>query len=52
MKKLFAVLCLILLASCEAGKLSPQRERLHNMGQENICQINPDRCIEGTNIAW
>jgi len=52
MKKIFVVLCLVLLASCEAGKFPSQRERLHNMGRENICQTNPGRCIDGTDIAW
>lgn len=50
------VICLLffitLLAACEAGKFTSQRNRLHNMGREKICAQNPARCIDGTNIDW
>jgi len=45
-------LFLIVLSACEAGKFTPQRNRLHTIGRENICQQNPYRCIDGTNIDW
>lgn len=51
MKK-YILLLLLLLSACEAGKFTPQRNRLHNMGREGICEQNPSRCIEGTNIPW
>lgn len=53
MKRIFITLLIILsISACEAGKVTPQRERLHNMGKENICRENPQRCIKGTNIDW
>ena len=53
MKKILICFCLFtFLTACEAGKLTPDRERLHTMGQTEICEKNPDRCIDGTNIPW
>ena len=46
------LISICLLNACTAGKFTPQRNRLHNMGRENICAQNKQRCIEGTNIAW
>lgn len=55
MKRLIiCCIALFLLASCEAGKFTPERYHRHNMGKENICEKNPQRCIEvdGTSIDW
>lgn len=53
MKKIIICFCLIaFLAACEAGKFTPERNRLHNLGRENVCEKNPQRCIDGTNIEW
>ena len=53
MKKITICLGIFLfLTACTAGELTPQRRRLHNMGQEGICVENPDRCVSGTNIPW
>ena len=53
MKKiLIALSTILLLSACVAGDFEEKRERLHNMGKEDICQQNPQRCIKGTNIDW
>lgn len=52
MRVITAAFLLFLLAACQAGNFTPQRNRLHNMGRENICETNPQRCIEGTNVEW
>ena len=49
-KKFFVVALLLLLTACEAGKFTPERNRLHEMGREGICEQNPKRCIDG--VAW
>lgn len=50
MKKLCLVFCLLLLAGCEVGKFTPEREKLHNMGKENICEKSPERCVN--DVPW
>lgn len=53
MKKILICCCLIaLLAACEAGKFTADRNRLHNLGRDGVCEKNPQRCIDGTNIEW
>jgi len=53
MKKIIFMLFLfVFIVACEAGKFTPQRNRLHNMGREDTCSRNPSLCIEGTNIPW
>lgn len=49
---IIALFFITLLTACEAGKFTPQRNRLHTMGREGICEKNPSRCIDGTNIDW
>ena len=49
---LMTILTILLVSSCVAGNFEEKRDRLHNMGKENICQQNPQRCINGTNIDW
>ncbi|MBQ8465669.1 MAG: hypothetical protein IJ545_06635 [Alphaproteobacteria bacterium] len=55
MKKI--IICLLtvfLMNACEAGKFSEERNRLHNMRRDNICEKYPHRCIEvdGTQVDW
>jgi len=53
MKHFLLYISLILFtAACVAGDFKPERNRLHNMGKTGICEKNPDRCIDGTNIDW
>ena len=55
MKKIIICLFSILLFSaCEAGKFDDNRNRLHNMRRDNICEKNPQRCVEadGTQVDW
>ena len=53
MKKIIICCCLLfLLNACTAGQFTPERNRLHNMGRENVCEKNPQRCIEDTGIEW
>lgn len=53
MKKSFLFLSLVFfITACVAGEFEPERNRLHDMGKTGICEKNPDRCIEGTNIDW
>jgi hypothetical protein len=50
----FYLLISIFVASCAAGEFGEKRNRLHNMGQEDICIRHPERCItiEGKQIPW
>lgn len=53
MKKIIFILCgIFLLSACTVGEFKEDRIRLHDMGKKDICQKNPQRCIEGTQIEW
>ena len=53
MKKLITSIFLgSFLAACVAGKFTPERNRLHEMGRVGVCETNPSRCVEGTDIDW
>lgn len=43
---------MLFVTACVAGDFKPERNRLHDMGKTGICEKNPSRCIDGTNIDW
>ena len=49
MNKFILILVLFLLAGCEVGKFTPERNKLYDHGKD-ICQTNPSRCIN--NYPW
>lgn len=55
MKKIIiCLLAVLLFSACEAGNFGEKRNRLHNMRRDNICEKNPQRCInvDGMQIDW
>ena len=57
MKKLILFSLLFTLFGCnfsliEVGKFRDEREALHEKRNYDVCDDNPDRCVQDTNVPW